>query len=369
MIDVMAIKFFLCLFFGLSLLLLFKAASRRTWMLFLGLSVVMYIILSNATLNQIAMLIVIYGVITLFFGVKRVRENTISRFLFQREKRKFNKKEALELQSFAPVFETLSPYFKMLNAVEKNDVAAFDSACFDRLDQNVSHYFSTIALSLSQGYFSNPPYSSLKRYYQRYDQASFAFSLLLDFSLSAVLSWPARRDLLNKLDEILQLIYLGLGLLDYAKVEDLPMNRLSILEWLAQANLFDIQNRMGVVIDLFPNKCRRIGYKAMIFPYGKRITPPSDLWGIVIWMREKLLEEFFTTRGLSGAGLFEKYVNEFEQLLKAMKRVDDAKEKGELSGEEWVQQVTAAIALGLLTQREADALLSLEQLKNNWQHK
>lgn len=272
------------------------------------------------------------------------------------------------------VFKDHSYFFKELAALKENDVNKFDEILFARLGAFVSNLFSGLFLSLSLGYLSNAPYSVTKRYFQKFDQFSYAFSLFVDFVLFFSMTNSKREEALVILSDILGLLCLGSAFLKYIAEEEQDEAVLPMVDWVCQSLLFDIQTQMLNIIKKFEKKSASFLVKKIIFPYGALLKMPDEMLDKqvvdVMLTANDLRQRLIGGKNLSweAENSFKEMEYYFELFLRAEgleKKLEKAYRLGNITGEELVQRTTAAVAAGLISQEEADLLLEIEQFKRD----
>lgn len=351
--------FIFCILWG-------KAAQRRSWAVFFGLSLFIILYFVQPAWPMVSLLLIGYGLFIVFFCVTPVRRNCFSRRVFKRWEQEVEAQPGVFalLLSYQKDFQSYTAYFDALTAVRSKDLPAFDRAFFSFLAQAAASGLSAFFLAWSLGYCSNPPYSAYKRYYQRYDEAAFAFTVMLNTVLVMTLSIEKKQSALSALKRIERYLSFGLMMLRLLEQEG-DVHKQAVMEWLAQATLYRVEGEMFSLIMALPRY--RVLLKFILFPFGRRQALPLDELGAVIWMWETLLALPDEASVMNPQFSLDPLFQEFEQIVHLQKSLQEAKARSALTGEELVQNTTAAVGMGLINQEQADKLLEVERLKQNWQ--
>jgi acyl-CoA dehydrogenase len=88
-----------------------------------------------------------------------------------------------------------------------------------------------------------------------------------------------REKISARLGDVLSLMYLGSATLKRFEDDGRPAEDLPLLHWAMQDALYNIQQAFAGVIQNFPNIWVRGLLSVLIFPLGRRLSPPSDQLG------------------------------------------------------------------------------------------
>ncbi len=128
------------------------------------------------------------------------------------------------------------PYaFKEVNAIEKNDLAAFDQAFWGHIGHIVRNKFRALVLSATRGYLAfTPGDRHTRRYFQKLAWASASFAILADLAMGLLGGrLKAREMLTGRFADILSWMLIATAVLrryeaEGRRAEDLPLVRYSM---------------------------------------------------------------------------------------------------------------------------------------------
>lgn len=119
-----------------------------------------------------------------------------------------------------------------------------------------------------------------RRYYQQLTRFSAAFAFAADMAMAALGGSLKRRERISaRLGDALSLMYLCSATLKRYEEDGRPEADLPLLHWAVQDALYRIQEALDGVVQNFPNRALRGLLGMLIFPAGKRLSPPSDKLG------------------------------------------------------------------------------------------
>lgn len=150
------------------------------------------------------------------------------------------------------------PYaFKVVNAVEKNDLKAFDQAFFGHIGHIIRNMCRSVLLSVSRGYLSGSPVSGpTARYFRRLSWASASFAIMADIAMGSLGGGlKARQKITGRFADILAWMYIGTATLRRYEAEGSRKEDLVYVHFLLKTALAEIQNSFdGIFDNLFDAK-------------------------------------------------------------------------------------------------------------------
>ncbi|MGE3973613.1 MAG: acyl-CoA dehydrogenase [Bdellovibrionales bacterium] len=122
------------------------------------------------------------------------------------------------------------PYaFKEVNAIEKNDVKAFDDAFWGHIGHVIRNTFRSILLSMTRGWLAVSPFGgSTAKYFRRLSWASASFAIMSDIAMGSLGGALKQKEkITGRFADILSWMYIGTSTLrrfqaDGSRKEDLP---------------------------------------------------------------------------------------------------------------------------------------------------
>jgi acyl-CoA dehydrogenase len=269
------------------------------------------------------------------------------------------------------------PYaYKEIEALEKNDLKAFDCAFFAHVNHLISNLARSIILSLTRGYFSNPfKCGVIGKYERKIAWCSATFALLADIALAKFGGNLKRKEKLNgRFGDVLSAMYMGVCVLkkfdeNGRKKEEVPLVEHAMKELLGKAQI--------AIDGLYQNLFGSIG-RFFLFPFSmwSRFNafscPASDSLGHEVVknmlkngeFRDALTDGIFVSKDKNdnlgrienamalnekAAPIFEKIKNAIKNKTLPRARVEDlveaAKEKSVITLEEFhlLQDVRTAV--------------------------
>lgn len=178
------------------------------------------------------------------------------------------------------------PYvLKEIAAVNDHDrnraLHQFDDALFGHITFALSNAARSLVFGFTGGRgMATPHGAETRRYYQQLTRYSAAFALSADIAMAVLGGALKRREKISaRLGDVLSQLYLCSATLKRFEDEGRPAEDLPLLDWAMQDSLFQIQQAFDGVIRNFPNALMRGLMRALIFPLGRCISPPSDHLG------------------------------------------------------------------------------------------
>jgi acyl-CoA dehydrogenase len=164
---------------------------------------------------------------------------------------------------------------------QKRAVLQFDEALFGHITFALSNAARSLVFGLTDAHgISAPTSKETYRYYQQLTRYSTAFALSTDVAMAVMGGALKRREKISaRLGDVLSLMYLGSATLKRFEDDGRPAEDLPLLHWAMQDALYNIQQAFAGVIQNFPNIWVRGLLSVLIFPLGRRLSPPSDQLG------------------------------------------------------------------------------------------
>jgi acyl-CoA dehydrogenase len=236
------------------------------------------------------------------------------------------------------------PYaYKEMEALEKNDLKAFDRAFFAHINHLVSNFARSIILSLTRGYFRKPFKNGvIGKYERKIAWCSATFALLADVAMAKFGGNLKRKEKINgRFGDALSAMYIGVCILkkfdeNGRKKEEIPLVEHAMKEQLGKAQ---------VAIDgLYQNLFGCVG-KFFLFPFAmwSRFNafacPASDSLGHKVVknflkngeFRDNLTDGIFVSKDKTdNLGRIENAMTLNEKALVAFEKIKAAIRRGDL---------------------------------------
>ena len=256
------------------------------------------------------------------------------------------------------------------NPDKKRGAIDFDRALFAHIGFLGSNKVRSFCLGLSHGRGAWAPKTPLKRYYQLFTRFSSALALVSDVTTLTIGSQLKRREMLSaRLGDVLSLLYIGSAVLKYYE-QDAIKEELPLAKWTCKELLYRIQTQLDGLIANLPNIFIRFWLRAFIFPRGKNLQPPSDALTRQVAhlmtqpgpVRDHFSQDIYYTPHANNP------VAEMEEILAAViaiepiqQKISRARRKGQISGYDLSGIVASAVQAELITEEEANRLLSVDR--------
>ncbi|WP_407920247.1 acyl-CoA dehydrogenase [Halopseudomonas litoralis] len=160
-------------------------------------------------------------------------------------------------------------------------IVRFDGLLFEHIGHALGNAAGSLLLGLTAGALVKTPGNDDTRgYYRQLSRLSAAFATLTDTTMLMLGGELKRRERLSaRLGDVLSFIYLASATLKHYHDQGSPEEDLPLLRWGVEDLLAKIEQAMHEILLNFPDRCMGIALRVLIFPLGRRLTPPSDLTG------------------------------------------------------------------------------------------
>jgi acyl-CoA dehydrogenase len=156
---------------------------------------------------------------------------------------------------------------------------SFDDAVFGHIRFAVSNTFRSIWFSLTGGRLSSAPFKDeTAKYYKSMQGYSANLALLTDVSMGVLGGSLKRRERLSaRLGDILSNLYLGSAVLKKFDEQGRNHDDLPFVHWAMQDCLSKLEDALDDFLRNFPSAAVGISMRALVLPFGKRYSAPSDV--------------------------------------------------------------------------------------------
>ena len=256
---------------------------------------------------------------------------------------------------------------KEIDAVARNDLAAFDRAIFGHVNLFVTRSVRAKLLAWSGSRLAGVPRAEdTRRYYQHLSRFSAAFVILSDVAMGTLGGTLKRREKLSgRLADALAYLYLASATLK--RYHDGPKTRpdFALARWATELCLYRIQDALLGVLDNLPMRGVGLLMKLAIFPLGARFRPPSDRLGSEV--ARDILEDrearrtltsdvFVPPPGEPGLGALEAALDKAVRAIPIETKLRDAVRAGTLDRAPGYLLDDLGVAAGVITGEEYDLL-------------
>jgi acyl-CoA dehydrogenase len=184
-------------------------------------------------------------------------------------------------------------------------LAAFEAALFGHVRFALANFARTFVAGITGSHFISVPADvapETRRYYQRVTRFSSALAFLADVSMGTLGGALKRRERLSaRLGDVLSLLFLATATLKRFESEGRQAADAPLMHWAIRDSMLQAQTALEGVISNFPNRMISALVRAVVFPFGRPYSVPSDRLGHQVAV---LLTAPSATRDRLTAGMF-----------------------------------------------------------------
>ena len=256
---------------------------------------------------------------------------------------------------------------KEIDAVAKNDLAAFDHAIFGHANLFVTRAVRAKLLALSGSRLAGVPRAEdTARYYQHLSRFSAAFTIVSDTAMGTLGASLKRREKLSgRLADALAYLYLASAALKRYHDEPKTRPNYALACWSAELCLYRIQEALRGVLDNLPVRWIAVLLRLAIFPLGARFRLPSDRLGSEV--ARDILEDREARRTLTadvfvppadepGLGALEAALDKAVRAIPIETKLRDAVRAGKLDRAPGYMLDELGVAAGVISGEEYERL-------------
>lgn len=260
-----------------------------------------------------------------------------------------------------------------IEAAKAGDLKRFDKALFSHLGFIFSNMIRSFYLAITAGRIVRAPNVRVKRYYQLITRYSSALAFMTEVSMLVLGANLKRREKLTaRLGDALSMLYLASAVLKRYHDEGSPKEDLALVRWSCRYLLFRTQEALYGAFRNFPNRFAGLLMQAMVFPFGKHLSVPSDALGQEV---AKLLLSPSETRDRlidgchRGPGEFSPMAELDDALLKVIaaepleKKLREAEQDGLVDEILMEDKIKAALKAKVINKKEEGILLAAHEAR------
>jgi len=275
------------------------------------------------------------------------------------------------------------PYIlKEVNAAHDDDTkrasAEFDEALVGHAIYNMRNVMNCLAYGLFGQYLKDNVPENISpetvAYYQQLTRFSANFAFVADIALLLLGGSLKRKERLSaRLGDILSMLYLCSATLKRFEQDGRPESDLPLLHWSMQDAIYQMQQAFDEFLDNLPGNVVLIWIiRRLVFPLGRRYSPPSDALGHEV---AKLMLEPGAVRDRLTAGIYvptgaDEPLADLEQAMKCAvecttveAKLRSAVKAGKIT-EIGDDEITQALQKGAITAAEAELLNKMKTLRS-----
>lgn len=259
---------------------------------------------------------------------------------------------------------------------EQRGLERFDSLLFEHIGHALGNAGGSLLLGLTAGALAKTPGdANTRRYYQQLSRLSAAFATLTDTTMLMLGGELKRRERLSaRLGDVMSFIYLASATLKHFHAQGSLDQDLPLLRWGVEDLLAKTEQAMHEILLNFPNRAMGILLRVIIFPLGRRLTPPCDKTGAAVAHllmtpgpdRDRLLAGCYQSNDPEDVtGLLNSTLEKVILADPIELRVHKALRSGELEHDSNADALTVAAETGVVSPDEAQKLQEARKARNN----
>lgn len=257
-----------------------------------------------------------------------------------------------------------------VQAVEKNDSAAFDKAFFGHIGHVVRNLSRSVVLSLSRGWLAGSPVNGpAAQYYRKLSWASASFATMADMAMAMLGGDLKRKEALTgRFADVFSWLYLGNAVLRRFEAEGRPKEDLPYLHWSMQTCLAEIQKAFDGIFGNFDVPVAGWLFRGPIGLWSRFNTlssGPADktMQKVARAMQVPGAQRERMTSGMYIPTALDETIGQLEHALvlctqadEVMRRIKDAVKKKKLTKKAPALLREDALSLGIISAADAELL-------------
>ena len=167
---------------------------------------------------------------------------------------------------------------KEMQAALAKDVDAFDEAFFGHVGFIFRNAARSLVLALTDGRLAGPPIGGdAGRALERLSRLSASFTLVSDFAMGTLGGSLKRKEMISgRLADALAWMYVGSAAVRKFVADGEPARDRALLRWATLEAAHQTQEALRGILDNLPSRPAAWLLRALVFPLGARMRPPSD---------------------------------------------------------------------------------------------
>lgn len=255
------------------------------------------------------------------------------------------------------------------------DVNLFDQTLMSHLGYVIRNILRGIAYGVSGGRLIGTPFKNRKihQLVQQLNRMSTALAIIADVSLILLGGQLKRKERTSaRLGDILSNLYLASAVIKYYHDHQKPHQDKDYLIWSLQHCLYEAQKACHMVLVNYPIKGVGRLLKGILFPFGMRLTPPSDHY------THKLVEEMTSPNELrdrltrftyikkeSLISNLDEAIKQVSDIDPLMKKFNKGLQSHQLHFFDFDDRIEAALKADIITKEEAIRLKTYQSLRDD----
>ena len=239
----------------------------------------------------------------------------------------------------------------------------------------MSNVAGSLLLGLTGGrLIKNPGNVETGYYYGQLSRLAAGFATLTDVTMLMLGGELKRRERISaRLGDILSNLYMASATLKHYQDQGCPEEDLPFVQWGVEDLLAQIEQAMHELLLNFPNRAIGILLRPVIFPLGRRLTPPADIVGAEIARRlmtpgaarDRLLDGCYRSSDPDDVtGLLNSTLEKVILADPLELRLSKAIHSGELEHDSEADMLVVAAETGVISPEEAEIIRSARSARS-----
>ncbi len=261
------------------------------------------------------------------------------------------------------------------DADQDRGLKRFDKLLFEHVGFALSNVAGSLLLGLTGGRLvKNPGNVETGYYYGQLSRLAAGFATLTDVTMLMLGGELKRRERISaRLGDILSNLYMASATLKHYQDQGCPEEDLPFVQWGVEDLLAQIEQAMHELLLNFPNRAIGILLRPVIFPLGRRLTPPADIVGAEIARRlmtpgaarDRLLDGCYRSSDPDDVtGLLNSTLEKVILADPLELRLSKAIHSGELEHDSEADMLVVAAETGVISPEEAEIIRSARSARS-----
>ena len=261
------------------------------------------------------------------------------------------------------------------DADQDRGLKRFDKLLFEHVGFALSNVAGSLLLGLTGGrLIKNPGNVETGYYYGQLSRLAAGFATLTDVTMLMLGGELKRRERISaRLGDILSNLYMASATLKHYQDQGCPEEDLPFVQWGVEDLLAQIEQAMHELLLNFPNRAIGILLRPVIFPLGRRLTPPADIVGAEIARRlmtpgaarDRLLDGCYRSSDPDDVtGLLNSTLEKVILADPLELRLSKAIHSGELEHDSEADMLVVAAETGVISPEEAEIIRSARSARS-----
>ncbi|MGE3920508.1 MAG: acyl-CoA dehydrogenase [Gammaproteobacteria bacterium] len=263
-----------------------------------------------------------------------------------------------------------------VNDDKRQSLKAFDRAVWGHIGFIISNLVRCLLLGLTgSAIVLTPKGKAVRKYWQYLTRYSSILAFLSDMAMMVMGANLKRKEAISaRLGDMLSMLCLGSVVLKRFYENNCSEDELPLIHWACQDILYTAQQQVDGILRNFPSRVLSAIMRFIIFPLGRRMTPPSDKLQKVLAdlaqspnaVRSRLAEGVFYGQASDRGNIIGKMEEILAQVIACEpidKVIAKAKHDHVIKGHDFDELVTDALAKQVIDEQQAKEIRSAHEAR------